>query len=95
MQDQQLLAAATQFGTPLFVYDSEIITRQFHRLKKAFPTVKVKLNYAMKALSNTHILRLLLEEGVVCDAVSIEEVQIALRAGFLLHDNLFTPNCVG
>ncbi len=94
MQDQQLLVAAAQFGTPLFVYDSTKISNQYHRLKNAFPGVNVKLNYAMKALSNTHILRLLLAEGAGCDAVSIEEVQLALRAGFSPQDILFTPNCV-
>lgn len=92
MQDQ--LAAAEQFGTPLYVYDAETIVSQYHKLKNAFPNVQVKLNYAMKALSNIHILRLLLAEGSGCDAVSIEEVQLALRAGFKPEDILYTPNCV-
>lgn len=94
MQDHLLIAASEQFGTPLYVYDANKIVDQYHTLKNAFPHVTVKLNYAMKALSNTHILQLLLAEGSGCDAVSIEEVQLALRAGFKPEDILFTPNCV-
>lgn len=95
MQTELLLKAAQTFGTPLYVYDAEKIVSQYHTLKNAFSGVEVKLNYAMKALSNVHILKLLLAEGSGCDAVSIEEVQLALRAGFEPQDILFTPNCVG
>jgi diaminopimelate decarboxylase len=95
MNTKDLLKAANEFGTPLYVYDGTKIIQQYKRLKNAFPGLDVKLNYAMKALSNSHVLRLLKNEGSGCDAVSIEEVHLALRAGFLPHDVLFTPNCVG
>lgn len=95
MQTELLSEAVQTYGTPLYVYDAEKIVSQYHTLKNAFSGVEVKLNYAMKALSNVHILKLLLAEGSGCDAVSIEEVQLALRAGFQPQDILFTPNCVG
>lgn len=94
MTDQQLRDIAHEFGTPVYVYDAEQIRSQYHRLKDAFPGVSVKLNYAMKALSNRSILKLFTELGSGCDAVAIEEVQLALRAGFLPEDILFTPNGV-
>ncbi len=94
MEDQILLQAAAAFGTPLYVYDAQKIVSQYHTLKNAFPGIDVKLNYAMKALSNIHVLKLLLAEGSGCDAVSIEEVQLALKAGFEPENILFTPNCV-
>lgn len=89
-----MIQAAETYGTPLYVYDAQKIIDQYHTLKNAFQGVEVRLNYAMKALSNIHILKLLLTEGSGCDAVSIEEVQLALRAGFQPGDILFTPNCV-
>lgn len=95
MLDSQLLLAAERFDTPLYVYDADKIISQYHLLKKAFTGVEVKLNYAMKALSNGQVLQLLRKEGAGCDAVSIQEVQLALRAGFAPQEILFTPNCVG
>lgn len=94
MTDDQLLQIAQDVATPVYVYDAERIRFQYHRLKNAFPGVEVKLNYAMKALSNRSILQLLLQEGSGCDAVAIEEVHLALRAGFLPQDILYTPNGV-
>ena len=56
--------------------------------------MKVKLHYALKALNNINILRLLKSQGAGLDAVSIEEVQLGLRAGFAAHEIMYTPNCV-
>lgn len=95
MNSDLLLEAAKAHQTPLFVYDAVKIRFQYNRLKNAFPNLDVRLNYAMKALNNIHILKLLKAEGAACDAVSIEEVQLALRAGFEAEQILFTPNCVG
>ncbi|MFZ9970445.1 MAG: diaminopimelate decarboxylase, partial [Bacteroidia bacterium] len=47
-----------------------------------------------KALSNVNILRLLREQGSGLDAVSIQEVQLGLRAGYAPEEIMFTPNCV-
>lgn len=94
MNNSHLLAAAAEFGTPLYMYDAQKIVNQYKRLKNAFPGIDVKLKYAMKALTNIHILQLLKNEGSGCDAVSIEEVQLALRAGFEPNEILYTPNCV-
>lgn len=85
---------AETFGTPVYVYDSGKIISQYHRLKNAFPGVKVQLHYALKALNNINVLKLLKNEGSGLDAVSIEEVQMGLRAGFAPDEIMYTPNCV-
>lgn len=85
---------AKKYGTPLFVYDAEKIIQQFRTLKSAFNPLDVKLHYAMKALNNVNILRLLKKEGAGIDAVSIGEVYLALRAGYEANQIMFTPNCV-
>ena len=85
---------AAQFGTPVYVYDAEKVKTQYHRLKNAFPGVKVSLHYALKALNNVNILRVLKYEGAGLDAVSIQEVQLGLRAGFSPEQIMYTPNCV-
>jgi len=85
---------AEEFGTPVYVYHAETIQHQYRNLSTAFPGVTVKLHYALKALNNTNILKLIKQEGAGLDAVSIQEVHLGLRAGFLPHEIMFTPNCV-
>ena len=86
------LAALT--GTPAYVYDTAIMARQVARLKSAFNKVPLRILYACKALTNVHVLRHLRAMGCGLDAVSIQEVEIGLRAGFLPQEILFTPNMV-
>lgn len=94
MNATQLQGLAQEFGTPLYVYDESKIIAQYDRLKKAFGKQDVKLHYAMKALSNTNILRLFNKLGAGLDAVSIEEVQLGLKAGFEPAAIMYTPNGV-
>jgi diaminopimelate decarboxylase len=92
--DQQLINAADKFGTPLYVYDGNKTISQYKKLHRAFEPLDVKLHYAMKALNNINILKILKNEGAGIDAVSIEEVMLGLRAGFEPHKIMYTPNCV-
>lgn len=94
MNKVTLSQVAEQFGTPTYVYDSSIIKRQYAILKNAFDGLDVKLHYALKALNNSNILRILHKEGAGLDAVSIEEIHLGLRAGYLPEEIMFTPNCV-
>lgn len=92
---QQLENLAKEFGTPLYVYDADIIKNQYNRLVKAFKSVKkVKLNYACKANTNLNILKFIKSIGSGLDTVSIQEVQLGLRAGFEPKEIIYTPNGV-
>lgn len=95
MQRTDLLKIAKTYGDPVYVYDSEKIISQYHRLTLAFKGVKkLQLNYAAKALSNLTILRLMKSLGSGLDTVSIQEVQLGLLAGFKPNDIIYTPNGV-
>ncbi len=94
MNSEQLVRIASQFDTPLYVYDADKILTQYDRLKNAFQARNVKLHYALKALNNVNILRLLLNKGAGLDAVSIEEIYLGIRAGFSPNQIMYTPNCV-
>lgn len=89
-----ILDLCEQFDVPLYVYDANRIEQQYKRLNDAFSGVKLKIKYACKALSNLSILRFLKHLGSGLDAVSIQEVQLGLLAGFSPENILFTPNCV-
>lgn len=94
IQNVDLLALANEFGTPLYVYDAEKIVHQLRTLKTAFSNSDVKIKYAAKALTNLSVLKLLRAYGSDVDVVSIEEAQLALRAGFKPGQIMFTPSGV-
>jgi len=95
MTQQDLLAVAREFGNPLYVYDANKIESQYQRLSNAFRQVnKVKIHYAVKALSNISVLKYLNSLGAAMDTVSIQEVRLAREAGVAPEDIIFTPNGV-
>ena len=71
----KIYKAASEFGSPLYVYDANKIKYQYNRLVKSFKSVKsLQINYAVKALSNISILKFIINLGSGIDAVSIQEV---------------------
>ena len=54
---EQLIQAANDFGTPLYVYHAEKIKEQYEKLTSAFSIMDTKFFYASKALTNINILR--------------------------------------
>lgn len=95
MDSNQLIKIAHEFGSPVYVYDAEKIEFQYNRLSKAFSKVeRLRINYAVKALSNVSVLKLLKEMGSGIDTVSYQEVMLGLHAGFTPDKIIFTPNGV-
>ena len=95
MEVKDLLSVAHTFGSPVYVYDANKISAQYERLTKAFAAVpSLRINYAMKALSNVSVLKLMRKLGAGLDTVSIQEVKLGLHAGFAPEQIIFTPNGV-
>ncbi|HHS95086.1 MAG TPA: diaminopimelate decarboxylase [Phaeodactylibacter sp.] len=88
------LALCDQYGTPLFVYDTTIIARQYRRMQDAFKVSDLRIHYACKALPNISILKWLQHLGAGLDTVSIQEVWLGLKAGFSPEKIMYTPNGV-
>ena len=76
----RLLSVAKKFGTPVYVYDSNVIEGQCAKLLRNFPGVA--FHYAMKANSNPEVLRLIRKAGIGVEAVSLGELTLALQSGF-------------
>ena len=92
LTNEQLIQAAQQFGTPLYVYHSEKISEQYQQLKAAFHKPNTKIFYACKALTNISILKHIKSLGCNIDCSSINEVKLALYAGFKPTEILYTSN---
>ncbi len=92
LSNEQLLQAASEFGTPLYVYHAEKIKEQYQKLTAAFSILDTKFFYASKALTNINILRYIKEIGCNIDCSSINEVKLALHAGMDPQRILYTSN---
>ena len=95
MENTVLTSIANQFGSPIYVYDAEKMEHQYKRLTQAFQNVpQLRINYAVKALSNVNILSFMHSLGAGLDTVSIQEVKLGLSAGVPAQMIIFTPNGV-
>src|SRR5829696_3579514 len=82
------LAAAE--GTPLYVYSAATIAARYRAIHDAFAGYPHAIHYALKANSTLAITRLLRGLGSSADANSGGEIDVAMRAGFIPSQIVFT-----
>jgi diaminopimelate decarboxylase len=82
IQGLNVLDITQQFGTPLYVYDAEKIVSQIKSLKTAYSGLGCESEICCKALTNVSILKLIRNQGVGIEVVSLQEAQLAMKAGF-------------
>ncbi len=89
---EQLKEIAGTFGTPVYVYHAEHINGQYKKLTAAFARTDTRFFYACKALTNINVLRHIKSIGCQVDCSSVNEVKLALLAGFEPEHVLYTSN---
>ena len=92
MQNQHFLTLAEHFGTPLFVYDGDMLLERFNDLRRFIAHPRLELHYALKANFNAALLTELKNAGCGIDAVSPGEVEYALLLGFAPEKIIYTAN---
>ena len=92
LSNEQLTSIAKEFGTPVYVYHAEKIREQYEKLVNAFKGSDVLFFYACKALTNLNIISYIKNLGANIDCSSINEVKLAMRAGFTPDRILYTSN---
>lgn len=90
-----LAEISREFGTPLYVYNADKIDWQYEKLSEAFQHLPAKILYAAKALTNLNVLNHIKGLGAGVDCSSINEVKLALLAGFVPKDILYTSTGIG
>lgn len=75
-----LISAAERFGTPLYVYDCNIVLERIALLRELFES-RFDISYAIKANPNADLLKVMQPELDTFDASSFVEVQRAINAG--------------
>src|SRR5690349_10683629 len=81
---------AASYGTPLYVYSAAAIGSRYRAIDEAFDGYPHAIHYALKANSTLAIARLLRRLGSNADANSGGEIDVALRAGFIPMQIVFT-----
>ena len=93
--DEVFEAAASRFPTPFHLYDEAGIRERARRLKEAFGWCRDFREYfAVKALPNPAVLRILREEGFGADCSSATELTLAEVCGFSGEEIMFSANAM-
>lgn len=86
--DAERLAA--DYGTPLYVYDLDVVTRRVAALRAALPAGRFELAYAVKANPSLAVVAHLASLDLGADIASGGELALVRRAGFAPDRVLFT-----
>jgi diaminopimelate decarboxylase len=73
---------AGRFGTPTYVYNADVVRRQYRALDAALAGTPHQICFAVKANGNLGVLRVLRDLGAGADIVSAGELARSLAAGF-------------
>src|SRR3989344_3930269 len=84
-----------KYGMPVFLTDALTIQNQAKKLLEGFSDFNIKFFYAIKANYNPSIVRVIKNAGIHgIDAVSPNEVRLALELGYKIEQIIFTPSNV-
>ncbi len=85
--DSLINELAEQYGTPLYIYNANIIGERIADLRR-FDVIR----YAEKANANLSLLNWIRDQGVTIDTVSVWEIERALKAGYTASEIVFTAD---
>ena len=82
MNTEQIKHNLDQMKTPCYFYDMELLENTLEKVRKIKDRHGYQVHYALKANSNTRILRKIREYGFGADCVSGNEILRALQTGY-------------
>ena len=95
LSDEVFVRAAQQFPTPFHLYDEQGIRERARRLNAAFAWCPDFREYfAVKALPNPAVLRIMKEEGCGLDCSSATELTLAKACGFSGEEIILSANAM-
>jgi diaminopimelate decarboxylase len=83
-----------QYGTPLYVYNENILRKRCRDMKGLISYSNFTVNYSPKANSNLELLKIVRSEGLRVDAMSPGEIYVNMMAGYKPEEILFISNNV-
>ena len=92
LSDEKAFELAEEYGTPLYVYDENILRERCREMRGLLPGRNFRVSYSAKANSNIELLKIVLEEDIDVDAMSPGEIYIQQKAGFTSERIFFVSN---
>nr|VFJ53869.1 MAG: diaminopimelate decarboxylase [Candidatus Kentron sp. FW]VFJ59903.1 MAG: diaminopimelate decarboxylase [Candidatus Kentron sp. FW] len=92
LSTKELVLAAEKFGTPLYLYDADLVLQRYWDLRESISWPRFRIYYAMKANYNVGLLKVLNDINACLDTVSPAEILLAQRLGFNNDRLLYTAN---
>lgn len=89
---KQLQNLTDTYGKTLQIYDEKLIINNINKIKKAFNNLNFNNYFAVKALPNLNILKIMIDNEFGLDCSSINEVKLALQCKCPIHKIIFTGN---
>ncbi len=83
-----------EYGSPLYVYDEEILRERCSELRNLIKYPHFRVNYSAKANTNVELLKIICDEGLDVDAMSPGEMYLEMKAGFTSDRMMFIGNNV-
>lgn len=93
-KDNNPQALLEQYGSPLYVYNEDILRTRCKEMKNLVDYEYFQPHYSTKANSNMHLLKIIREEGLSVDAMSPGEIYVLMQAGFTSDEIFFVSNNV-
>ena len=90
LQNLSLKKLADHYGTPTFVYDSNLIKNSFYMLKKIMDPLSGKIHFAVKSNDNLGVIKYINSLGAGADVVSIGELKRCLKVSVKPKDIIFS-----
>jgi diaminopimelate decarboxylase len=84
-----------KYGTPLYVYNENILRSRCRDLKGLISYSNFTVNYSPKANGNLELLKIVRSEGLRVDAMSPGEIYVNILAGYKPEEILFISNNIG
>ena len=67
VQNIKIINLAMKYGTPLFIYDSQIIEQTYQNLSNAIKKINGKIHYAVKANDNLGLIKFISQQKVLSE----------------------------
>lgn len=82
LSDERVFELIKKYGSPLYVYDENILRKSCRDMHNLLPNKNLRVNYSAKANSNLEILKIVRDEDIDVDAMSPGEIYVQKLAGY-------------
>lgn len=82
LSDERVFELIKKYGSPLYVYDENILRKSCRDMHDLLPNKNLRVNYSAKANSNLEILKIVRDEDIDVDAMSLGEIYVQKLAGY-------------